>query len=163
MIAIFLGSKNFHRYHFKKADYKTRCGRFSLWHCVFVYLHLCTSAGVFVFVQKVTGNPTQDGLQKKAWMFLRGAVTASLCRRCGRPQPLHIIPSRSWLLAVCHSYQRQTETDKGRQRLKKTDKDREIPSCHSCRCWLLIKDFFVYSTNLCRFWQQPFVIPDVFN
>ena len=151
MKAIFLGSKNFHRYHFKKADYKTRCGRFLLWHCVFVYLHLCTSAGVFVFVQKVTGNPTQDGLQKKAWMFLRGAVTASLCRRCGRPQPLHIIPSRSWLLAVCHSYQRQTETDKGRQRLKKTDKDREIPSCHSCRCWLLIKDFFVYSTNLCRF------------
>ena len=51
----------------------------------------------FVFVQKVTGHPTQDGLQKKAWMFLRGAVTASLCRRCGQPQPLHIIPSCSRL------------------------------------------------------------------
>ena len=88
-------------------------------------LCICVPVLVNLYVQKVTGNPTQDGLQKKAWMFLRGAVTASLCRRCGRPQPLHIIPSRSWLLTVCHSYQRQTKADKGRKRQTKKDKDKQ--------------------------------------
>ena len=98
-----------------------------MWPFPVVALCICICVPVLVnlYVQKVTGNPTQDGLQKKAWMFLRGAVTASLCRRCGRPQPLHIIPSRSWLLTVCHSYQRQTKADKGRQRETKTEKDRQ--------------------------------------
>ena len=67
------------------------------------------SKSIFLNIQKCISEDLQSGksyrdshlrrITKRERVFLQrsGAVTPPLCRRCGQPQPLHIIPSCSRL------------------------------------------------------------------